>query len=33
MTEKKEREGVVAEITLAYLMRLTNEFGCSVNQE
>ena len=33
MTDKKERERVIAEITLSHLMRLGNEQGCPVSRE
>ena len=33
MSEKKDRERVIAEITLAHLMRLGNEQGCPVSRE
>jgi hypothetical protein len=33
MSEKKDRERVVAEITLSHLMRLGNEQGCPVSRE
>jgi len=33
MSEKKDRERVIAEITLSHLMRLGNEQGCPVSQE
>src|SRR5215469_16447040 len=33
MTEKKDRERVIAEITLSHLMRLGNEQGCPVSRE
>jgi hypothetical protein len=33
MTEKKNRDRVMAEITLSYLLRLADEQGCSVSQE
>jgi hypothetical protein len=33
MTDKKDRERVVAEITLSHLMRLGNEQGCPVSRE
>ena len=33
MTEMKTRERVMAEITLAHLLRLANEQGCSVSRE
>ena len=33
MIEKKERERVVAEITLSHLIRLGNEQGCPVSRQ
>lgn len=33
MSEKKDRERVIAEITLSHLMRLGNERGCPVSRE
>ena len=33
MTDKKNRERVIAEITLSHLMRLRNEQGCPVTRE
>lgn len=33
MTEKKDRERVMAEITISYVLRLANEHGCSVSRE
>jgi len=33
MSEKKDRERVVAEVTLSHLMRLANERGCPVSRE
>ena len=33
MTDKKDRERVIAEITLSRLMRLGNEQGCPVSRE
>ena len=33
MSEKKDRERVIAEITLSHLMRLANEQGCPVSRE
>ena len=33
MTDKKDRERVIAEITLSNLMRLGNEQGCPVSRE
>jgi hypothetical protein len=33
MTDKKNRERVIAEITLSHLMRLGNEHGCPVSRE
>jgi len=33
MTEKKNRERVIAEITLSHLIRLGNEQGCPVSQQ
>ena len=33
MSEKKDRERVIAEITLSHLMRLADEQGCSVSRE
>ena len=33
MSEKKDRERVIAEITLSHLMRLGSEQGCPVNRE
>jgi hypothetical protein len=33
MTDKKNRERVIAEITLSHLMRLGNEQDCSVSRE
>ena len=33
MTEKKDRERVMAEITLSYVLRLANEQGYSVSRE
>ena len=33
MTEKKDRERVIAEITLSHLIRLGNEQGCPVSRE
>ena len=33
MSEKKDRERVIAEITLSHLMRLGNEQGCHVSRE
>jgi hypothetical protein len=33
MTEKKDRERVMAEITISYVLRLASEQGCSVSQE
>ena len=32
MTDKKDRERVIAEITLSHLMRLGNEQGCPVSR-
>jgi len=33
MTQKKDRERVMAEITVSYVLRLASEHGCSVSQE
>ena len=33
MTEKKDRERVMAEITISYVLRLASERGCSVSRE
>ena len=33
MTHKKDRDRVMAEITLPHLLRLANERGCSVSLE
>jgi len=33
MSEKKDRERVIAEITLSHLMRLGNEQGCPVSRD
>ena len=33
MTQKKDRDRVMAEITLSHLLRLANEQGCSVSPE
>ena len=33
MADKKDRERVIAEITLAHLMRLGNEQGCPVSHQ
>jgi hypothetical protein len=33
MTEKKNRERVIAEITLSHLIRLGNEQGCPVSRQ
>ena len=33
MSEKKDRERVIAEITLSHLMRLANEQGCPVSRD
>ena len=33
MTEKKDRERVIAEITLSHLIRLGNEQGCPVSRQ
>ncbi len=33
MTQKKDRDRVMAEITLAHLLRLAHEQGCSVSRE
>ena len=33
MTDKKDRERVVAEITLSHLIRLANEQGCPVSRQ
>ncbi len=33
MTHKKDRDRVMAEITISHLMRLANEEGCSVSRE
>ena len=33
MTQKKDRDRVMAEITLPHLLRLANEHGCSVSRE
>ena len=33
MTHKKDRDRVMAEITLPHLLRLANEHGCSVTQQ
>ena len=33
MTHKKDRDRVMAEITLAHLLRLAQEQGCSVSRE
>jgi hypothetical protein len=33
MTDKKDRERVIAEITFSYLMRLGSEQGCPVSRE
>jgi hypothetical protein len=33
MTDKKDRERVIAEITLSHLLRLGNEQGCPVSRE
>jgi hypothetical protein len=33
MTDKNNRERVIAEITLSHLMRLGNEQGCPVSRE
>ena len=33
MTQKKDRDRVMAEITLAHLLRLAQEHGCSLSRE
>ena len=33
MAEKKDRERVMAEITISYVLRLASEQGCSVSRE
>ncbi len=33
MTQKKDRDRVMAEITLSHLLRLANEHGCPVSRE
>jgi hypothetical protein len=33
MTQKKDRDRVMAEITLSHLLRLANEHGCPVIRE
>jgi hypothetical protein len=33
MTEKKNRERVIAEITLSHLIRLANDQGCPVSRQ
>jgi hypothetical protein len=33
MTQKKDRDRVMAEITLPHLLRLAHEHGCSVSQQ
>ena len=33
MTLKKDRDRVIAEITLSHLLRLANEYGCPVNRK
>ena len=33
MTQKKDRDRVMAEITLPHLLRLANEQGCAVSRE
>jgi len=33
MTQKKDRDRVMAEITLSHLLRLANEQGCTVSRE
>ncbi len=33
MTDRKDRERVIAEITLSHLMRLGNEQGCPVSRQ
>ena len=33
MTDKKDRERVIAEITLSHLMRLGNEQGCPLSRQ
>jgi hypothetical protein len=33
MTDKKDRERVIAEITLSHLIRLGNEQGCPVSRQ
>lgn len=33
MAEKKNRERVMAEITISYVLRLANEYGCCVSPE
>lgn len=33
MTQRKDRDRVIAEITLSHLLRLANEHGCSVSRE
>jgi hypothetical protein len=33
MTRKKDRDRVMAEITLPHLLRLANEHGCSVSRQ
>ena len=33
MTEKKDRQRVMAEITISYVLRLASEQGCSVSRE
>jgi hypothetical protein len=33
MTQKKDRDRVMAQITLPHLLRLANEHGCSVSQQ
>lgn len=33
MTQKKDRDRVMAEITLSHLLRLANEHGCSISRE
>jgi hypothetical protein len=33
MAEKKNRERVMAEITISYVLRLANEYGCCLSPE
>lgn len=33
MTQRKDRDRVIAEITLSHMLRLANEQGCSVSRE